>query len=65
MTKKKTSLSKQPNIKRFEITLEIETGNLIHRKFDNLKDLAEFAKEYANDPQKILEEITPKRNMKI
>jgi len=62
---KKMSSPKQPKIKRFEITLEIETGNLIHRKFDNWEDLAAFAKEYANNPQKILDEITPKRNKKI
>jgi len=54
-----------PKIRRFGITLEIETGNLIHREFDNWDDLAKFAKDYANNPQKILDEITPKRNKRI
>ena len=62
---KKKPSPKLPKIKEFEITLEIESGNLIHRKFDNWEDLAAFAKEYTNNPQKILEEITPKRNKKI
>lgn len=62
---KSTPSSRRMKTKQFEITLEIESGNLIHRKFDNLEDLAEFAKEYANNPQKILDEITPKRNKKI
>jgi hypothetical protein len=65
MTKKSTPSPKQPKIKRFEITLEIESGNLIHREFDNWDDLAKFAEEYADNPQKILDEITPKRNKKI
>jgi len=61
--KKKTS-TKNPGTERFEITLEIETGNLIHRKFNNLKELVEFATEYTNNPEKIIEEITPKQNRK-
>lgn len=65
MTIKTIPSPKPPKIKRFEITLEIETGNLIHRKFDNWDDLAKFAKECANNPQWILEETTPKRNKKI
>ena len=63
MTSKIKSSFTKP--KHFEITLEIETGNLIHRKFDNLEDLAKFVKECANNPQWILKEITPKRNKKI
>lgn len=46
----------------FEITLEIETGNLIHKKFDTLEELAEFAKEYASSPTNILDAISPKPN---
>ena len=51
-------------IKNYEITLEVETGNLIHRKFDNKKDWLKFINEYANNPKKILEEITPKTRKK-
>jgi hypothetical protein len=64
MTKKNLLSPKRPT-KQFGITLEVESGNLIHRKFDNLRDLVEFVKVYVNDPQKILDEITPKRNKKI
>jgi len=65
MTAMNKTSPKKTKTKRFEITLELETGNLIHRKFDNLDDLAKFAKEFANNPEKILAEITPKRNKKI
>lgn len=64
MNKKIIPSSKQPKIRRCKITLHIESGNLIHREFDNLKELAEFATEYTNNPEKILDEITPKQNRK-
>ncbi len=54
-----------PKARSFEITLEIETGNLIYRKFNDLEELIEFIKEDAHNPQWILEQITPKRNRKI
>ncbi len=38
--------------KNFEITFEIETGNLIHRRLDSLEELTEFVKEYANNSKK-------------
>ena len=65
MTRKTPSSPTSPKIKRFGITLEIETGNLIHREFDNWEELVKFAEEYAHNPQWILEQITPKRNRKI
>jgi hypothetical protein len=58
-------LPANPKTRSFELTLEIETGNLIYRKFNDLEELIEFIKEDANDPRWILEEITPKRNKKI
>lgn len=58
-------LPANPKIRNYEITLEIETGNLIYRKFNDFEELVEFIKEDANNPQKILEQITPKRNRKI
>jgi hypothetical protein len=64
MTEKRTPAELQPKIKRFGITLHIDSGNLIYREFDNLAELAEFAMEYTNNHQKILEEITPKPNKK-
>lgn len=58
-------LPANPQTRSFEITLEIETGNLIYRKFNDLEELIEFIKDDANNPQWILEQITPKRNRKI
>ena len=47
-----------------EISLEINTGNIIHEKFDNLEDALKFVNEYAHNPAKILERITPKKKSK-
>jgi hypothetical protein len=63
-TKQKKSLSKQPNMKQIEITLEIETGNLIYREFDNKEDLLGFIKEYTQNPARIRELISPKKRAK-
>jgi len=62
MAKEKKPLSQNATINCFEITLEIETGNLIHRKFDNKEDLLNFINDYTQNPQKILEEISPKES---
>ena len=64
MTRKKKSPPKEPKIKQIEITLEIETGNLIYRKFDNKEDLLSFVNEYAKNPAKIREVISPKKRAK-
>lgn len=49
-----------PTIKSVEISLHIETGNIIYEKFENLENLLNFLLEYQN-PAKILERITPKK----
>lgn len=54
------SLPDTPTIKSVEISLHIETGNIIYEKFENLEDLLNFLLEYQN-PAKILERITPKK----
>jgi len=54
-------LPANPKINNFEITLEIETGNLIYRKFNDLEELLEFINENTNNPEKIIEEISPKQ----
>ncbi len=61
--KKRKSL-KNSKITNLEITLEIETGNLIYKKVNTLEELAKFAKEHADNPKKILEKITPKKRSK-
>jgi hypothetical protein len=53
-------LPANPKINNFEITLEVETGNLIHRKFKDLEELLDFINQNITDPAKILEEISPK-----
>lgn len=57
----KTSPVKRQKIMSYEITAEIETGNLIHRKFDTPEELIEFVNKTLRDPEKILEIISPKR----
>lgn len=53
-------LPANPKINNFEITLEVETGNLIYRKFNDLEELLDFINQNVTDPAKILEEISPK-----
>jgi hypothetical protein len=53
-------LPANPKISNFEITLEIETGNLIYKKFNDLEELLDFITENTQNPQKILDEISPK-----
>ncbi len=53
-------LPANPKINNFEITLEVETGNLIYRKFKDLEELLDFINQNVTDPAKILEEISPK-----
>lgn len=53
-------LPANPKINNFEITLEVETGNLIYRRFKDLEELLDFINQNVTDPAKILEEISPK-----
>lgn len=57
-------LPANPRINNFEITLEVETGNLIYRKFKDLEELLDFINQNATDPAKILDEISPKSSRK-
>jgi hypothetical protein len=50
-----------PKINQFEITFEIETGNLIHKSFEDLEELIDFINNTAYNPSKIREIISPKR----
>ena len=54
----------KPKINSFEITLEIETGNLINRRFNDLEELLEFITQNVTDPNVILDEISPSPNKK-
>jgi len=57
-------LPPNPKINNFEITFEIETGNLIYRKFKDIEELLDFINENTSDPKKILDQITPKPSKK-
>ena len=65
-TKKSQRLDSQPTdlkVEHIEITLEVETGNHIFGRFDNFEHALEFVKHYANNPDAILEKITPKKRI--
>ncbi len=51
-----------PMIQKFEITLQINTGNTIHAAFTHLEDAQAFLQAFAHNPQAILERITPRHN---
>ena len=53
------------NLRQYEITFEVETGNLIHKTFNDLEDMLDFINTTARNPEKIREIISPKRNKKI
>ena len=48
-------------IRKIELSLEVATGNLIYKTFDNLDDLVKFLNETARNPEKIREIISPKK----
>jgi hypothetical protein len=57
-------LPENPKISVFEITLEIETGNLIHKSFKDVEELFDFIHTNVQNPAKIRELITPKKRTK-
>jgi hypothetical protein len=52
-------LPTHPQIKTLEITLQIETGNIIHRKFQDAEEAMAFIQAYFNDPALVLSQIMP------
>ncbi|MCC6300328.1 MAG: hypothetical protein IT314_13620 [Anaerolineales bacterium] len=57
-------LPKQLMISNFEVTFEVETGNLIHKTFQDLEELLDFINQTARNPEKIREIISPKKRGK-
>lgn len=51
----------KPNVKGFQIALQIDTGNVIYQEFDDVEAAFLFIQTYHQNPQKILERITPKK----
>ena len=57
-------LPPSPKIKTFEITLEVETGNLIHKSFNDVEELFDFVQSNVQNPARIRELISPKKRVK-
>lgn len=53
-------LPQNPRIVRFEISLQIDSGNVIHQSFKDLEEAYTFIETYMNKPEAILEVITPR-----
>lgn len=52
-------LPQAPNIKGFEIALQIDTGNTIYQEFNDIEAIFEFVNKYYQNPDEILRQITP------
>ena len=57
-------IPENPKVSSFEITLEIETGNLIYKSFKDLEEMLDFIQNNAQNPAKIRELISPKKRTK-
>lgn len=53
-------LPANPSIKRFEISLQVETGNTIYEEFEDFEKAMEFLQTYFQNPEEILRRIKPK-----
>lgn len=54
-------LPEDPQIEKFEISLQINTGNTIYREFDDVEAALGFIQEHFGDPTEILKRITPRK----
>lgn len=57
-------LPDHPKIDQFEVTFQVETGNLIHKTFNDLEEMLDFINQTARDTEKIREIISPKKRTK-
>ncbi|MCK6580710.1 MAG: hypothetical protein L6Q98_21675 [Anaerolineae bacterium] len=55
-------LPEDPRIERFELSLQISTGNIIHKEVADVEDAIDFIRTYFADRQAILRTITPRQN---
>lgn len=53
-------LPPNPQIELMEISLQIDTGNIIHKTCSDIEEVLEFINEYYANAQAILEKITPR-----
>ena len=54
-------LPNKPVVEKFEIALQISTGNTIYQEFTDAEEAQQFIQTYFRDPQAVLDRITPKR----
>ena len=54
-------LPAEPAIKRYEIALRLETGNVIYQEFADIEEAFEFLREHYNNPDAILKKISPRK----
>ncbi|GIK66153.1 MAG: hypothetical protein BroJett018_39470 [Chloroflexota bacterium] len=54
------TLPESPQIAKYELLLQIETGNVIYQAFEDVEEMIEFATLHAKDPKAILDKISPK-----
>jgi len=47
------------SLKKYSLTIQIETGNLIHGEFNTVEELLEFALKHYYNPHEILIKISP------
>ncbi len=52
-------MSETPRIQKVEITLYINTGNVIYQEFDDIESAMRFIQYMAHNPKAILERIAP------
>lgn len=53
-------LPSAPTIEKFEIALQISTGNIIYKEFADYEEFMDFVKNYHDDPTYVLQDITPR-----
>lgn len=53
-------LPANPSVKRLEISLQVETGNLIYEEFEDFEKAMEFLQTYFQNPDEILRRIKPR-----
>lgn len=56
-------LPPNPRVETFEVTLQIDTGNVIYGKFGDIENVIDFIKQYFQNPEAILDRIKPKRKV--
>jgi len=56
-------LPSNPKIQSFEISLHVDTGNVIFEKFGDIESAIDFLKQYFQNSEAILDKIRPKRRI--